>query len=214
MLNNDELSRTLTYIKGRFFVEPVYTNLFEEHTAFKIAPRPGCIVSKETVMDLLKVVCDHEDKNHRPEPLFDSQIWELFEGASISPITKIKTSIFWRTTQSSSQREFFLEIEKLGIKKTYTWLEALMIVIEMVLSENVHYLNKTIIYFKHPRKKDTHAFFITRDSSWDYPKPVLVIGISHGNTSRFTYGSGICCQEIPFYKKMSICLQSLMQKNA
>lgn len=214
MLKNDELSRTLTYIKEKFFNEPVYTTLFEEHAVFKIQPRPGCTISKEIVMDLLKVVCDHEDKNDRPKPLFDSQIWELFEGASISPIAKTKTSIFWRTTQSSSQREFFLEIEKLGIKKTYTWLEALMIVVEMVLSENVHYLNKTIIYFKHPRKKRYACFFITRDSSWDYPRPVLVIGISHGHTSRFTYGSGICCQEIPFYKKTNICLQSLMQKNA
>ncbi len=104
--------------------------------------------TESSVKNFLKKVFEREAELGNPTPSIDGDIWGWFSGKVMPGFQKFITTVY-RFIKNLTHRQILEEAERTEVKKIYTYLEALSVIREAILSGEVDEKGKGIIaYFQ------------------------------------------------------------------
>jgi hypothetical protein len=134
----------------RLIVDGFISELFQKTNYVNIKKNPTSFtVGEKSVMNFLKQVIKREKDLKNPDPFIDNDLWNYFEGKTISGILEDFISVIYRFTVNLTHNQILDEAENTGIKKIYTYLEGLSIIQQSILNGEVDKKGAGIVvYFK------------------------------------------------------------------
>ena len=106
-------------------------------------------IGKDSVINFLESVIEREKKLKNPEPYIYNDLWNYFNGKTISGFVEDITSTVYRLLVNLTHKQILEEAENTGIKKVYTYLEGISIIRQAILNGEVDKKGTGIVvYFK------------------------------------------------------------------
>jgi len=158
-------------------------------TVLTISPTPAMLVSKENVNTLFVEVLKREEEKHNPASWIDDDIVGWFKNQTMPAIDKPFESAIYRFNNDVTHRSILDEAEKKGVKKIYTYTEALKIVLQGVMSGEVDKKGTGIIaYLKVDGDDQLYRF-----NAWRYGDGQLLVDVYEVSLGyECGAGSGAC----------------------
>lgn len=151
----EKITQKISKFISSLFLKTISLNIVGRKESFT--------VSENSVKDLLKKVFERELKIKKPTPYVDNNIWSWFLG-KIIPGFKNFSSTIYRFLQNLTHRQILAEAEKTGVKKIYSYFEALSVICEVVLNGEVDEKGKGImVYFQVEGINKQYRFRAYRD---------------------------------------------------
>jgi len=159
-------------------------------TVLTILPTPAMLVNKENTDALFAELNASEKKGGNPTPRVDADITTLFEGQTMPGIDKPFESAIYRFNNDVTHRSILDEAEKMGVKKIYSYTEAIRIVLLSIEFDEVKQKNKSlIVYFKVNGNEQLYSFDAWRDN--DRQLNVILNEVNLGHFGHDA-GDGVC----------------------
>lgn len=147
---------------------------FKKTDVINVNPHPFFEVSKNSVMNFLEPVIKREKDLKNPDISFEDDIWKWFDGKTVNAIALNFYVAVYRFIKNLTHHQILDEAEKIGVKKVFSYLEALSILREAILSGEVDKKGTgIIIHFKIEGNDTLYRFSAFRD---DYGELILRVG--------------------------------------
>ena len=111
----------------------VISSLFLKTKTVTISRSPkNFIINKDSVMEKLQSIMIKEAEKGNPIPFIDSDIWNYFIDQTVPGVMRKITTVVYRFLSQLSHQQILEEAENLGIKRIYSYLEALHIIRKII----------------------------------------------------------------------------------
>ena len=131
------------------------SELFQKTDAITVYPHPSFHVNKNSVMNFLEPVIAREKDLKNPDISFDNDIWNWFDGEIVNAIVLNLYVAVYRFIKNLTNRQILDEADRVRVKKVYSYLEALSIIREAILSGEVDKKGTGVIVYFNITGKDT-----------------------------------------------------------
>lgn len=140
------------------------SDLFKKGEAISVCPPHFFQIRETSVMEFFEPVIKREKHLKNPVISFDKDIWNLFSRESVNVIFSLFYVAIYRFVEGLTHQQIFDEAEKMEIKKTvYSYLEALSIIREAILSGEVDKKKTGVVtYFRITGKNTLYRFNASR----------------------------------------------------
>lgn len=126
----------------------VVSKVFKKTTVVNVAKNPKSFkIQEKSVMNFLELVIKREKELKNPTPYVDNDIWKYFKDQVIPGFVKDFSSVICRFLENLTHKQILDEAENLGIKKVYSFLEALSVIRQAILNGEVDEKGKGIVVY-------------------------------------------------------------------
>lgn len=168
----------------------IISSLFQKTTAIIISKNPkDFTINKDSVMKFFQSVMAKEDEKGNPTSFIDNDIWNYFLNKTVPGVLRKFTTTVYRFLQNLTHEKILKEADSLGIKKIYSYLEALSIIRKAILLGEVDKKGTGIIVYFKIEGIDT----LCRFDAYRGGGGRLRVGVGGvGLVSEWSAGSGAC----------------------
>lgn len=147
-LKKDEL---IGLLNGTHQIQTIFVlKVFRKTNVVNVAKNSKSFkVNEKSVMNFLESVIKREKELKNPNPCIDNDLWSYFNDKLIPGFLKDFSSTIYRFIVDLTHKQILNESENLGIKKVYSYIEALSVICQAILNGEVDERGIGIIsYFK------------------------------------------------------------------
>lgn len=128
--------------------------VFKKTTVVNITKSPKTFeIQEKSVMNFLEPIIKREKELKNPTPIIDRDFWIYFNNCISLGFVKDFSSTIYKFIVNLTHRQIIEEADNLGIKKVYSYLEALSVIRQAILNGEVDKKEARIIVFF--KKNDT-----------------------------------------------------------
>lgn len=127
----------------------IISNLFQKTTVVTIPRSPkDFVINEDSVTKSLQSIMTREAEKGNPTPSIDNDIWNYFLDQTVPGVLRKITTVVYRFLSMLSHQQILEEAENLGIKRIYSYMEALHIIRKVILIGEVDQKGTgVIVYF-------------------------------------------------------------------
>ena len=170
----------------------IISNLFQKTTTVTIQKSPkDFIINEDSVMEKLQSIMTREAEKGNPVPSIDNDIWNYFDNQTVPGVIRGITTVVYRFLSQLSHQRILEEAENLGIKRIYSYLEALHIIRKVILLGEVDQKGTGVIVyfsFKIDGKDALYRFDAFRGDDGRLGLGVFRVYLDDG----YDAGNGVC----------------------
>ena len=165
------------------------SDFFKKTKTFSIEKNPEPFtISEDSVKQFLISIFERAEKLKTPPPDIDHDLWKWFN-MTVPGIAENFETIIFSFKKDLTHSQILKEAENTGVKKIYSYLEALSIILEAVfLGELDEYEKQLLVYFQIKGKKMLYCFSVFCCD--DFQLWIRVFNVGSGDC--LTTASGVC----------------------
>ena len=143
---------------------PMQSDFLEKTKIFSIEKNPeSFVINEDSVKKFFISILEREEKLKNLTPHIDDHIWKWFSITVPGIVENFETAIF-RFKKDLTHSQILEEAEDIGVKKIYSYLEALSIIREAILFREVDEKGKGIlVYFQIEGNETLYRFYVFYD---------------------------------------------------